>query len=68
MTSTGLKQLMCMHTCRDLIWTGRPLAIDRDRDLYLTMNVASLYALFIQILALSGHEGSILRGPISYDF
>ena len=48
---------------RNFIWTGISLAV--DRDLYLPMNVSSLYAIFIHILALWGHEGSISRGPTS---
>ena len=38
-----------------------------NRDIYLPMKVSSLYALFIQNLAVLGHESSILdlTGPTS---
>ena len=51
-------------TRRNFIWTGIPPRTV-DRDLYVSMSCSSLYALFIQNLAVSGQEASILRGPTS---
>ena len=48
---------------RHFILTGTPRTV--DRAIKGTVSVSSLYALFIQNLAVLGHESSILRGPTS---